>query len=214
MKQTNEDKLILLCIMIVEATVCMVSFNMGKANAMKSETAFQELPTVKEQMLRTANKELQQQTIDLKQQLDILQQQIDAEKEEQLNRRWVCLTDRERELVCRIVAAEARGETYEGQLGVAQVIRDRYLNGHYGKTITDVVMTPYQFAYPYEGDLDAYPTVAVAVQQVFDNNFCIFDGAAIHFFNPKTSNQEAVTTIRKGSCYFGIVGRHEFRGIK
>lgn len=125
----------------------------------------------------------------------------------------VDLTEDELDLVCRVVAAEARGESYKGQLGVAQVIRDRLLSGYYGTTVSEVVSMPNQFAYPWDGDLDLYPTVAQAVNEIF-NGKDVFDGAALYFFNPSTSNQGAVETIREGSAYFGVIGRHEFRGLE
>ena len=121
------------------------------------------------------------------------------------------LSEEEFDLVCRIVAAEARGEEYEGQQGVAQVIRDRYLSGYYGQTISEVVTMPYQFAEPWDGDLANYPSIVEAVTTVFDG-YSVFEGKAIYFFNPETSNQKSIEILRKGSTYFGVIGRHEFRG--
>ena len=56
------------------------------------------------------------------------------------------LTDEERELAERVVAAEARGEKIETQMAVAQTIMDRCTTR--GQTVTQVCTAPYQFADP------------------------------------------------------------------
>jgi spore germination cell wall hydrolase CwlJ-like protein len=42
---------------------------------------------------------------------------------------------------------EARGESYEGKLAVAQVTINRLKSGRWGKNICSVVMSPYQFSW-------------------------------------------------------------------
>lgn len=41
---------------------------------------------------------------------------------------------------------EARGESYEGKLAVAEVIRNRVKAHKWGKTATEVCLSPYQFS--------------------------------------------------------------------
>lgn len=41
---------------------------------------------------------------------------------------------------------EARGESYEGKVAVAEVIRNRMKSGKWGKTATNVCLSPYQFS--------------------------------------------------------------------
>lgn len=87
------------------------------------------------------------------------------------------LTDEERELVERVVAAEARGESIECQMAVAQTILDRAVSR--GQSITEVCTAPYQFADPYQGDISEKTQEAVFL--VFDNGAKVFDKVT-HFY--------------------------------
>lgn len=141
----------------------------------------------------------------------ILEEELELLENDLTFYREIHLTDVEFDLVCRVVAAEARGEDYEGKMAVAQVIRDRYLSRKYGATISDVVYMPNQFAEPWYGDLTEYADILDAVNEIFSGKN-VFDGDAIYFFNPGVSDPAAVSMLRKGSAYFGVIGRHEFRG--
>ena len=87
------------------------------------------------------------------------------------------LTDDERELVERVVAAEARGESIECQMAVAQTILDRAVSRE--QSITEVCTAPYQFAVSFHGDI-IYMTQD-AVFLVFDNGAKVFDKVT-HFY--------------------------------
>lgn len=62
------------------------------------------------------------------------------------------LTGADRDAVIRTIIGESGREPYEGQLGVAQVIRNRQLSGRYGKSASDVVYAPKQFSVWNPGD--------------------------------------------------------------
>ena len=87
------------------------------------------------------------------------------------------LTDEERELVERVVSAEARGESIECQMAVAQTILDRAVSRE--QSITEVCTAPYQFADPYQGDISEKTQDAVFL--VFDNGAKVFDKVT-HFY--------------------------------
>ena len=87
------------------------------------------------------------------------------------------LTDEERELVERVVAAEARGEKIETQMAVAQTIMDRCTTR--GQTVTQVCTAPYQFAAPYQGEISE--KTQDAVRFVFDDGAKVFDKVT-HFY--------------------------------
>ena len=61
------------------------------------------------------------------------------------------LADDERELVERIVAGEARGESLECQMACAQAIRDRSLE--WNKPVADICTAEWQFCEPYQGKI-------------------------------------------------------------
>ena len=87
------------------------------------------------------------------------------------------LTENERDLVERVVAAEARGEKIETQMAVAQTILNRAETR--GQTVTEVCTAAYQFAAPYQGDISEKTEDAVFL--VFDNGAKIFDKVT-HFY--------------------------------
>lgn len=99
----------------------------------------------------------------------------DAEPEEV--EPYFTLTAEERELVERVVAAEARGEKIECQMAVAQTILDRAVSRE--QSITEVCTAPYQFAAPYQGEVSEKTQNAVFL--VFDNGARVFDKVT-HFY--------------------------------
>ena len=87
------------------------------------------------------------------------------------------LTAEERELVERVVAAEARGEEIECQMAVAQTILDRATSRE--QSITEVCTAPYQFASPHQGEVSE--KTQDAVRFVFDDGAKVFDKVT-HFY--------------------------------
>ena len=83
------------------------------------------------------------------------------------------LTAAEREMIERVVAAEARGESFEGQAAVAEVIYNRCINR--GQSVEQVIWADKQFAYPYGGEISQDTKEAVAA--VFDYELLNLDGA-------------------------------------
>ncbi|MBE5963220.1 MAG: cell wall hydrolase [Lachnospiraceae bacterium] len=68
----------------------------------------------------------------------------------------VNLTDDELMLLATVVAMEAVGESYEGQLAVANVVINRMLDGYWGDTISDVVYAPGQFSGANSGRVEKF----------------------------------------------------------
>lgn len=85
----------------------------------------------------------------------------------------IILSDAEREMIERVVAAEARGESFEGQAAVAEVIYNRCVNR--GQSVEQVIWADKQFAYPYGGEISQNTKKAVAA--VFDYELLSLDGA-------------------------------------
>lgn len=83
------------------------------------------------------------------------------------------LTAAEREMIERVVAAEARGESFEGQAAVAEVIYNRCMNR--GQSVEQVIWADKQFAHPYGGEISQDTKEAVAA--VFDYELLNLDGA-------------------------------------
>ena len=68
----------------------------------------------------------------------------------------ITLSEEDINLLATIVTLESGGESYEGQLAVANVIINRLLSGHWGDTVADVVYAPYQFSCVSSPMLDYY----------------------------------------------------------
>lgn len=88
------------------------------------------------------------------------------------------LTESERELVERVVAAEARGEKIKGQMAVAQVIRDRCILNE--QSVEEVVTEESQFAEAYDGEVSS--TTEAAVGLVFEGGHNVFEVPVTHFY--------------------------------
>ena len=91
----------------------------------------------------------------------------------ELTMQKITLSDAEREMIERVVAAEARGESFEGQAAVAEVIYNRCVNR--GQSVEQVIWADKQFAYPYGGEISQDTKEAVAA--VFDYEILSLGGA-------------------------------------
>lgn len=72
------------------------------------------------------------------------------------NRGAISLSEADINLMASILTLECGGESYEGQLAVANVIINRMLSGRWGSTVSDVVYAPYQFSVATSPQLDYY----------------------------------------------------------
>ena len=105
------------------------------------------------------------------------------------------LSPEDRDLVERVVAAEARGAEYEGMLAVAQVIRERAES--WGLSAREVVTAKGQFAAPYEGEISA--EVKQAVSDVFDKGVRQFAEYTTHFHSTSVSPYWTKNKVKRGT---------------
>lgn len=114
------------------------------------------------------------------------------------------LTDRE--IIARVVAAEARGERFVGKVAVAAVVINRARE--FGMTIEEVVTSPNQFAWPYDGEVSVscYEAVDYALENrdLFPRNMLYFKAADFHTF------RGAVDYMQIGKHYFSTKGDPEW----
>lgn len=89
------------------------------------------------------------------------------------------LTEKQRDLVERTVAAESRGEPLEGQVAVAQTIYQRCVDSD--KT-PEEVLVPGQYAAPYKGEIP--DTTKEAVSLVFDLGVMAVSEPIMAFYAP------------------------------
>ena len=115
------------------------------------------------------------------------------------------LTEEERQLVICVVAAEARSESLEGMMAVAQSIRDRAITRN--QSVTEVCLAPNQYAAPYTGEVS--DRLVDAVMFVFDEGHCPLEYPTTHFYQHEmiaAPDWTANLTCR------GTIGAHTFFG--
>lgn len=125
------------------------------------------------------------------------------------------LTPEERELVERVIAAEVRYGHLEDMIGIAQVIRDKAEHPntalYYGPDITTVLA--HGHATPWQGDLDEFPLIEMAVKLVFDDGYRLFDETTTIYFTPEASDPAELEILRQYT-YVGSTEYFEFRSDK
>lgn len=118
------------------------------------------------------------------------------------------LTEAELTLMYKIVAAEAKGESYEGKIAVAEVIFNRIDSDKFQDNVTDVIYAPKQFQPVRNGHLEtAYDNLSASLQEEVRNAVdealkgSSYAGGALFF---KTKNyHEGRTPIKQiGNHYF------------
>lgn len=99
------------------------------------------------------------------------------------------------DLIERVVAAEARGDTLEGMMAVAQTIKDR--GDIWEMDYNDVVLQNGQYASPYQGEIS--DDVKLAVSRVFENGERVCEEPMTHFYAGATPYW-AKDKVSRGSC--------------
>ena len=109
-------------------------------------------------------------------------------------------------LLAKVIAAEARGESYTGQVAVGAVVLNRVAHSSFPDTVAGVIYQKGAFSCVNDSNWSVAPT-AESLKAAQD---CINgwdpSGGAIYYYNPKTatskwiSSRQVITTI----------GRHRF----
>ena len=73
---------------------------------------------------------------------------INEKKEEKKEKKLPIInyTEEEFNLLCRLIEAEAKGESYQGKIAVANVVINRVKDSRFPNTITNVIYAPRQFS--------------------------------------------------------------------
>ena len=102
-------------------------------------------------------------------------------------------------LLARLIHAEARGESFEGQVAVGAVILNRMANPHFPKTIKEVVFQKdnrvYQFSPVGDGSINLEPdekSIQAALQALSGRDPT---KGALFFYNPEISRDKWIKTL-------------------
>ncbi|MCF2938245.1 spore cortex-lytic enzyme [Paenibacillus alkaliterrae] len=120
----------------------------------------------------------------------------------------VSVNQAELDLLARIVYAEARGESYNGQVAVGAVVMNRLASGSFPDTIKGVIEQPRAFTavddgqYQLKPDETAYRAALDAVKGYDPTN------GALYYFNPETATSEWIwsrkQTLKMGRHIFAV----------
>ncbi len=127
-------------------------------------------------------------------------------KEEVKSMQVVNITDEEFDLLSKLIAGEARGESYEGQLAVAAVVINRVKDDRFPDSVEDVIYQTNAFSVVKNGkiDIDETDSSLKAAQEALYGKDPTDE--AIYFWNPKIATCK---WIKKLDPYLTI-GNHVF----
>lgn len=106
----------------------------------------------------------------------------------------------------RIISAEAKGESMEGQIAVGAVVMNRVHNPRYPKTIKAVVFANGQFDPVRDGSInsDPVPSAVEAAKHVLQGENPVPE--AYYFYNPSISTDQWIRSLR----VIKRIGNHVF----
>jgi len=111
-------------------------------------------------------------------------------------------------LLAKCVHAEARGESYVGQVAVAAVILNRVKSSKFPNSISGVIYQPYAFTCVSDGQINLSPnqTAYNAAQDALNGWDPTY--GAIYYYNPKTATSSWIktrtTTVTIGKHVFAV----------
>lgn len=105
-------------------------------------------------------------------------------------------TEDEIRLICRVVETETYDQDFMSKVNVANVVLNRYYSDEFGETITEIVTSPYQFAY---GRKNITEDTIWAVMYAFEIEDTT-DGALFFHSNAKTETFNGADYIFTDSC--------------
>ena len=135
-------------------------------------------------------------------------EKLKKEKEKEENK--VVLTLDERNLLERLVEAEAGDEPYEGKLAVATVVINRMQYSEWcPDTIHGVIYQKNQFSPVNNGTIHNTPSEESikAVSEVIDEGYRSFGPEILFFLNPKIATDK---WIIDNKTFVSIIGQHHF----
>ena len=111
-------------------------------------------------------------------------------------------------LLARLIHAEARGESYTGQVAVGAVVLNRVRSSSFPNTISGVIYQPYAFTCVNDGQINLSPnSTAFSAARDAMNGWDPSYGA-LYYYNPKVATSSWIFTRPT----IITIGRHVFAG--
>ncbi len=113
-------------------------------------------------------------------------------------------------LLARVIHAEARGESFEGQVAVGAVVLNRLASPHFPKTIHDIVFQKdkrvYQFSPVGDGSINLEPDERAVQAALHAMSGEDPSKGALFFYNPNISSDKWIKTLP----VITTIGNHVF----
>lgn len=130
----------------------------------------------------------------------------DLQEKEEKQEAVINLNDEEIMLLSKLVAGEARGESYEGQVAVAAVVINRVRDSRFPDSLEGVIYQKNAFSVVRNGTIYSKPTSSTyrAAQEALYGNDPT--NKAIYFWNPEISTCNWINTLNP----YLRIGNHVF----
>lgn len=131
---------------------------------------------------------------------------IKIKKQKTKEKQVVNITNDELILLSRLIAGEARGESYEGQLAVAAVVINRVKDDRFPDNVKDVIYQKNAFSVVKNGQININPTelsIKAAQEALYGKDPT---NNAIYFWNPDIATCNWIKTLNP----YLRIGNHVF----
>ena len=109
-------------------------------------------------------------------------------------------------LLSRLVYAEARGESYKGQVAVAAVVLNRVASASFPNTVSGVIYQSGAFSSVSNGSINCTPNSACIRAALDALNGWDPTGGCLYFYNAKTAEDKWIFTRKVQT----VIGNHSF----
>lgn len=112
----------------------------------------------------------------------------------------------DRYLLAKVIHAEARGESYTGQVAIAAVVLNRVEDSRFPNTVAGVIYQPWAFTAVNDGQINLEPNARA--YQAADDALNGWDPTygSVYYYNPKTATSSWIRT----TTYVTQIGNHIF----
>lgn len=112
----------------------------------------------------------------------------------------------DRYLLAKVIYAEARGESYTGQVAIGAVVLNRVKDSRFPNTISGVIYQPWAFTAVNDGQINLEPNQKA--YQAADDALNGWDPTygCVYYYNPQTATSKWIFTTKKVTQ----IGKHVF----
>ena len=112
----------------------------------------------------------------------------------------------DRYLLAKVIYAEARGESYTGQVAIGAVVLNRVRDSRFPNTISGVIYQPWAFTAVNDGQINLEPNQTA--YQAADDALNGWDPTygCVYYYNPQTATSKWIFSTQKVTQ----IGKHVF----